>query len=199
MNKTLELRKMVIASLLLAFIILFGLTPLGMWNFGVVYITLMCIPVILGTLVLGQGYGMLLTIAFGTISLITGLRAPSALASPIYQRSPVLLAVLCYAPRLLVPLTTLLAKQLFVKNENDTKQLAIPCVVGSLTNTFFYLGLIPVLYIAIGFDNPTILSTLGGIVLAGGLPEAVACAIIVPAIIFALRKAKLLESKKKHK
>lgn len=52
MKKQSSLYKMVAAALLLGLIFLFGLTPLGMWNFGVVYITLLCVPVIIGTLAL---------------------------------------------------------------------------------------------------------------------------------------------------
>ena len=97
------LYRMVAAALLLGLILLFGLTPLGMWNFGVVYITLLCVPVIIGTLALGLRWGLLLAFGFGTVSLITGLRSPSGLVAPILSANVIWVIILCYVPRLIVP------------------------------------------------------------------------------------------------
>ena len=189
MKRQSYLYRMVAAALLLGLILLFGLTPLGMWNFGVVYITLLCVPVIIGTLALGLRWGLLLAFGFGTVSLITGLRSPSGLVAPILSANVVWLVILCYVPRLIVPVTTYLTQQLVAKK--NTALLAIPSAVGSLTNTILYLGFILIMYWLIGIDRPGFLATLGGIVLAGGLPEAAVAAIICPAVVLALKKAHL--------
>lgn len=184
--------RMTTAALLLGLILLFGLTPLGMWNFGVVYITLLAIPVVIGTLTLGPNWGFILAFCFGTVSFITGLKAPSGLVSPIVQASPLWLAVLCYVPRLIIPFTTWITFKTVIRKKNNAALVSIPAAVGSLTNTVLYLGFILLLYWIVGYKDEKILATLGGIVLAGGLPEAGVSAIIVPAVYIALKKAKLI-------
>lgn len=187
-----ELVRMTTAAFLLALILLFGLTPLGMWDFGVVYITLLCIPVVIGTLTLGPGWGFILAVAFGTVSFATGMRAPSGLVTPILQASPLWVIVLCFVPRMIIPFTTWFTfKAVFMKKE-DCKLVSIPAAVGSLTNTILYLGFILILYWIVGYHDEKILATLGTIVLAGGLPEAFVSAIIVPAVYIALKRAKLI-------
>lgn len=186
-----KLTRMVTASLLLALILLFGLTSLGMWNFGIVYISLLCLPVIIGTVTLGLRWGCVLGLAFGAVSFFTNMRAPSALVAPILERGILWLILLCFVPRLMVPVITHLFVTLVNKHKKNTAFLFIPAIAGSLTNTFLFLGGILFLYTVIGVDNPTILTTLGSIVLAGGLPEAAVCGIVVPPVILALKKAHL--------
>ena len=192
MNSRTKLTRMVTTALLRALIVLLGLTPLGFINVGVVYITLLCVPVIIGTLAMGAKTGLILGFCMGSVSLYTGLRAPSALTAPILQSSLIYLIILCYAPRLLVPLVTA-GVQKALQGQGEKITLPAASALGSLTNTVFYLGLILVLYAVIGLENPTLLATLGTVTLTAGLPEAAAAALVSTPILIALKKAGLIK------
>ena len=189
MNK--RLNRMVTTALLIALIVLLGLTPLGFINVGVVYITFLCVPVLIGTLAMGRRTGLILGFAMGCVSLYTGLRAPSALVAPILQKSVIWLILLCFAPRLLVPLAALGVKNM-LKGKWEKFSMPAAAAVGSFTNTVLYLGMLLLFYVLLGIENPTLLATLGTITLTAGIPEAAAAALVSTPILSALKKAGLI-------
>lgn len=186
-----KLRTMTITSLLAALVVLLGLTPLGFINVGVVYITFLCVPVIVGALAMGLKCGLILGVCMGSVSFYTALRAPSALVSPIMQDSLVWVILMCYVPRLLVPLCACGVQRIFARVGRKAA-LPVAAAAGSLTNTALYLGMMILFYGLIGLDNPALLTTVGTIVLTAGLPEAAAAALISTPIILALGKAGLI-------
>lgn len=191
MNTRNQLVRMASTALLMALIILFGLTSIGFINVGVVYITFLCIPVLIGTLALGLRAGLVLAICMGSVSLYTGLRAPSALVAPILEKNLLWVIILCYVPRLLVPLVADTVNRL-VKNKGEKLANPLAAGLGSLTNTVFYLGFLILFYWMLGIENPTLLATVGTITLTAGLPEAAAAAIISAPVLMALKKARLI-------
>lgn len=195
MNNRKKLVQMVTTALLMALILLFGLTPIGFINVGVVYITFLCIPVLIGTLALGLKTGLILGICMGSVSLFTGLRAPSALVAPILQKNILWVIILCYVPRLLVPMAAHGIRRLMAK-ENEKISIPLAAGIGSLVNTIFYLGFMIVFYWLLGIENPTLLTTIGTITLTAGLPEAAAAALISTPILIALSKAGLIKKLK---
>ena len=46
-------RHLALTALFVAFILLLGFTPLGMIPLGFIYVTTLCIPVVVGTMLLG--------------------------------------------------------------------------------------------------------------------------------------------------
>lgn len=190
-NGRTKLVGMVTTALLMALIILFGLTPLGFINVGVVYVTFLCIPVLIGTLALGRSTGLILALGMGSVSLYTGLRAPSALVAPILQNSLLWVVLLCYVPRLLVPLAADAVLRLTLR-KGEKVALPLAAGVGSLANTVFYLGFLLLFYRLLGIENPTLLATIGTITLTAGLPEAGAAALICAPVLMALGKAGLI-------
>jgi len=194
-NNRKKLVQMVTTALLMALILLFGLTPIGFINVGVVYITFLCIPVLIGTLALGLKTGLILGICMGSVSLFTGLRAPSALVAPILQKNILWVIILCYVPRLLVPMAAHGIRRLMAK-ENEKISIPLAAGVGSLVNTIFYLGFMIVFYWLLGIENLTLLTTIGTITLTAGLPEAAAAALISTPILIALSKAGLIKKLK---
>lgn len=191
MNSRTRLTRMATTALLMALIILLGLTPLGFINVGVIYVTFLCVPVIIGALALGKGAGLVLGLCMGSVSLYTGLRAPSALVAPILQDNLLWVILMCYVPRLLVPLATVGVRRA-LGGRFGRKALPAAAAAGSLTNTVLYLGLLVGFYYLIGLENPALLGTIGTIVLTAGLPEAAAAALISTPILIALEKAGLL-------
>ena len=100
-------RHLALTALFVAFILLLGFTPLGMIPLGFIYVTTLCIPVVVGTMLLGPKTGLALGFCFGTVSALSAFGiagTPSSLAATLVAASPVLALVMCYLPRLAVPL-----------------------------------------------------------------------------------------------
>jgi uncharacterized membrane protein len=186
-----NLRLIAIIGFFMALIIIMGLTPIGLLHVGPIYVTLLCIPVIVGTILLGTKVGIILAIAFGSVSLFVGLKAPSLLEMPIMQANLLYLIVLCYIPRLMIPLVTNFVHKSLLKKHPEQLRLTIAALAGSLTNTFLYLGFVLLFYVLIGLDHITLLGTLGTIVLFAGIPEAIAAALVSMPIVLAIRKSGL--------
>lgn len=191
MNHT-QMRTFVLTALFIAMILLLGYTPIGMIPLGFIYISLLAIPVVIGTLMLGLKTGLILGACFGIVSAlkafgITG--APSSLVAPLTAASPLLSLVMSLLPRLLVPVTAYLAHRLLKKSAR-TEKIAVPAaaVAGSLTNTIFYLGMMLLFYTLMGVDSAPVMSLITGTGLIAGSGEAIANALISTAVIAALQK-----------
>lgn len=197
-NVSTKTRKLTIVSLLAAITFLLGLTPIGYITIPLttVKITILCVPVIIGVIMEGLGAGLFLGFVFGITSLIQVFMG-DPLGMMLLNISPFRTIVIVFIPRLLVPITTyyffLLLKK--IKNNIISKTTCIAtALVGSLTNTFFFLGFLYVLFIpeleqiALAFETTTngLLAILGAIVLGNGVPEAIGAAVIVSAIIIPL-------------
>ncbi len=181
-------KKLVVTAMLIGIILLLGLTKIGMIPLGFINISILAIPVVIGTNLLGLNVGLILGVFFGGLSALSAFGiygAPSGLVAPILAASPALAAVLCFAPRLLVPVCTYLAGRLWGR---ERKGLILSAIVGSLTNTVFYLGMMLLFYVLLGLDAASVLAIIGGTgLIAGGL-EAAANALISTPVILAVRK-----------
>jgi uncharacterized membrane protein len=193
-NRTLLLS---ITGLLMALTALLGFTPLGFLHVGIFYATLLCIPVIVGTLLLGTVSGIIIGFTFGSISFYIGITAPSAMEAPILQANIIYAIILCYIPRLMIPLVTSLVSKALSGSRSFIKAIPIAAIAGSLTNTFLYLGMVLFFYIVIGYDHIGFLGTLGSIILFAGIPEAIVAAIVTTPIVLAIRNSKLLPNVKR--
>ena len=181
-------KKLVVTAMLIGIILLLGLTKIGMIPLGFINISILAIPVVIGTNLLGLNVGLILGVFFGGLSALSAFGiygAPSGLVAPILAASPALAAVLCFAPRLLVPVCTHLAGRLWGA---ERRGLILSAIVGSLTNTVFYLGMMLLFYVLLGLDAASVLAIIGGTgLIAGGL-EAAANALISTPVILAVRK-----------
>lgn len=193
MNSRKKLFRMTAAALLMALVFLFGMTPIGLIPLGFINITVLCVPVIIGAITLGKRSGLILGFCFGTASTLSmvglSLTPPSALASALFAVSPLCAIIMCYVPRLMVPLITHSAYTvLTAKKNNSVFSLTFSAAAGSLTNTVLYLGLMLLFYAINGLDTASILALIAGTgLIAGGL-EAVAAALITVPVVKALSK-----------
>lgn len=202
-------RRMVYTALLIALVLLLGLTPIGMIPLGFIYISILAIPVVIGTLYMGLKTGLALGFCFGTISALSAFGitgAPSSLVAPLVAASPLLTLLMCYVPRLLVPVVAhyvYMFASRWEKNEQASNEkkagaaglirrigaMSVSAIAGSLTNTVFYLGLMLLFYLFMGIDSTPILALIGGTGLISGSLEALANAVISPAVLTALWKS----------
>lgn len=193
MKNRIKLYRMTAAALLMALVFILGMTPLGLIPLGFINVTILCVPVIIGAILLGARSGLLLGLCFGTASTLSmlgiSLTPPSGLASALFAASPACALIMCYVPRLLVPMAALGVYRLLEKREKIALPLA--AAAGSLTNTILYLGLMLLFYAMNGLDSAKILGLIAGTGLIGGGCEAIAAALITTPVVLALRKTKI--------
>ena len=176
-------------ALFMALVFLLGFTPIGMIPLPFIRASILCTPVIAGTLFLGLKSGLLLGLCFGAVSAINSIIAPSALVAELMSASPALTMVMCFLPRLLVPTVAHLVYRLIAKGQPARKR-AVPfaAVAGSLTNTVFYLGMMLLFFVMLGIDHEGVLAVIGGTGLIAGGSEAAIAAIICTPVLAALWK-----------
>ena len=104
MNTRKDLKNLVLLGLLAGLIFLMGQTPLGLIPLGFCNVTLLVIPVAVGTIYMGWKYGLVLGAAFAATSLLSALTKPSALVATLMGASPLLAIVMTVLPRLCIPL-----------------------------------------------------------------------------------------------
>lgn len=187
-----QMRAFVLTALFIALILLLGLTPVGMIPLGFINISILGVPVVLGTLLLGLKCGLIFGFTFGTISALSAFGiygTPSALAGALVAANPLLALLMCYVPRLLIPVVAWLVHRLVSRSlPGRPAAIVAAAVAGSLTNTVLYLGLMLLFYVITGINSEKVLALIGGIGLIAGSLEAVANALITTPILTALRK-----------
>jgi len=193
-------------SVLLAIEAIVCFTPLGsLPALGPIVATLSHVPVILTAILLGPWAGALMGFFFGLFSfLVWTFTPPSPVVAfaftPFYSlgafRGNVWSLVICFVPRILIGLAAGGVFALLTKKPG--KKMEIPAaalggVLGSLTNTFLVLGGIWLFFgrpyaEAAGFAYETILTVIGGTVLASGLPEAAIGGFLAAAVALPVRR-----------
>lgn len=187
MNTRKKLYNMVLLALFAGLIFLMGQTPLGLIPLGFCNVTLLVIPVAVGTIYMGWKNGLILGASFAATSLLSALTKPSALVATLMGASPALAIIMTVLPRICIPLVIWgVFKLLHNKQKHIAAAIAAAC--GSLTNTILYLGLMLIFYMLCGIDNTTVLTTIGVVAGGAGPLEALAAAIIAPPILTALWK-----------
>lgn len=189
MNTRRKTRQMVLTALMIALMAVLQMTGIGLIRLGVINITFYCTIIGIGTIVLGLKAGLILGGAFGIISLISAIQAPTALVAPLMTAAWPLVVVMCILPRLLVPVAAHYIHKLFAAIfKNPHIAPAAGAAAGSLCNTVFYLGLMLIGYSVTVADYPGLLATVGTIALTGGIPEAIVAAIVASPVVLALKK-----------
>lgn len=106
MNTSAKTRNMVLTAVIAAIIILMAFVPyVGYINLVVIKATLIHVPVIIGSVILGPKKGAFLGFIFGLTSLINNTFNPSLLSfafSPFYSGGNFWSLVICFIPRILV-------------------------------------------------------------------------------------------------
>ena len=190
-----DIRWSVTVALMMAIVILLANTPLGMIQLPIVKATTVHIPVIIGSIVMGPVAGAVLGATFGICSLISNTMAPTLLSfafSPFLSTTGlagVLKAVwVSVGCRTLMGVSAgwlwLLLKKLKV---NQNIALLITGFLGSMFNTVFVMGSIYLLFAgqyaqAKEVAVTAVFGLIMGTVLASGIPEAIAAAILVIAL-----------------
>ena len=185
---------MVSVALMGAIVILLANTPLGMIQLPVIKATTVHIPVILGAVLLGPLAGAILGGVFGVCSMISNTMAPTLLS---FAFSPFLssdFAGVCKALWISIGCRSLIgvvAGWLWIglRKLKLNAWIALPIVgfVGSMTNTILVMGSIYKLLaseyaMAKNVAAGAVWGLIEGTIVASGIPEAIAGAILVAAL-----------------
>ena len=205
--KTLSL---VQVALFAALIIIMAFTPfLGYIPLGFTRATVIHIPVILGSILLGPKQGALLGFIFGMTSFINNTMNPTVTSfvfTPFYTmgeiRGGIGSIIICFVPRILVGVIPFfvykLCNWILQKKKTGTLYaLGIAGLAGSLTNTLLVMNLIFVFFkesyaAANGVATESVYAFILSIIGMNGVPEAIIAAVIVAfvgRVLLKVRKA----------
>lgn len=198
---------MVMTALFIAIIAVMTFVPnVGYINLVVIKATLLHVPVIVGSIVLGPKNGAVLGATFGVTSLIKNTLEPSLLSfafSPFYSVAGVggngWSIVIALVPRILVgilPYFIFKGLEKLLKNFKARRFIAIPvaCAIGAFTNTLLVMNLIYFCFrdeFAVAMDKAieVVYDVILGIIFTNGIPEAIVAVILGTAISMPLLKA----------
>lgn len=199
MSKTSKTFKLAILGALIAIIIIMAFTPVGYLHVGVIEITFIMIPVVIGAVLQGPIGGLICGTVFGITSFIQcfGL---SAFGGTLLSINPVFTAILCIVTRMLAGfLTGLIFKAINKHDSKDFVSVMVSCIVGPLLNTILFTGTLLLLFGNSDFvlnmrAGKSILAFVGAFVGINGLIEMAVTFILGTSI----SKALLVAEKKIH-
>ncbi len=198
-EKTKKLARLAIIiaiQLILTFTPFIGYIPLGFTRATIIHI-----PVIIGSLLLGPGCGAVLGFVFGLTSLYTNTFSPtitSFVFTPFYSvdgnSGNLLSLVICFVPRILVGVVPYYAFKLLKSTKLNNKiNYAICGLLGSLTNTLLVMNMI---YLFFGESYGSVkniaadalYSVILSVILINGVPEAIVAAILTSVVVSAVNR-----------
>ena len=196
-------------ALFTAIIVIMAFTPfLGYIPLGFTRATIIHIPVILGSLLLGPKKGAILGFIFGLTSLVNNTINPTVTSfvfTPFYSfgnvNGNIFSLIICFVPRILVGVVPYyvnlgLNKSLKKPAGSSALSLVVAGIAGSLTNTLLVMNMI-FLFFSEGYAaaNDVAVSAVYGFILSiigiNGVPEAIVAGILTVAIGKVLIKLRL--------
>lgn len=191
-------RRLTIIALLGALTIIMGMTPLGFIPIPgfAAKVTIMHVPVIIGALMEGPVVGLAIGAIFGAFSMLQAVIAPTSPLSLMFLNP-----MIAFLPRMAIALAASAMNRLLRRWRAGGSRIshvvsyASSAVAGALVNTVGVLGLMYLLYIqdtAAALDTTPELvgAVLLGVAATNGVPEAIAGAVIVTAVMLALHHRK---------
>lgn len=206
MNTGKKTFRMVLTALFMAIVIIMAFVPnLGYINLVLIKATLIHVPVIIGSIVLGPQMGAVLGLTFGLTSLINNSISPSVLSfafSPFYSVGGIggnfFSIIICFVPRILVgvvPYYVYKGLMALMKKFKARQMVVLPiaCVLGSFTNTLLVMNMIYIFFkdefaTAKSIAVEVVYDTILGIIAVNGIPEAIVAVIIGTSISIILLK-----------
>ena len=192
-TRTLAMAQLALFS---AIIVILTFTPfVGYIPLGITRATIIHIPVIIGSILLGPKKGAFLGFVFGLTSLLNNTINPTITSftfTPFYAGGNLWSLVVCFVPRILVGVVPYFV-YLGVKKltHRETLALMLSGLAGSMTNTVLVMGMIW-LFIGNAYAQAkevpvaTLYQVILGVVGVNGVLEAIVAAILTAAVTGAL-------------
>ena len=189
-----KVQKMAQTALFMALIVLMAFTPfLGYIPLGFTRATIIHVPVILGSLLLGPKKGALLGGVFGLTSFVNNTINPTVTSfvfTPFYTlgefQGGIGSLIICFIPRILTGVVPYYVYQLCLKKgKEDVSAPGLVCAgfSGALTNTLLVMNLIFLFFregyaAANGVAETAVYGFILSIIGMNGIPEAIVAAIL---------------------
>lgn len=188
----LKTQRLVITALLTALIFVMSFTPIGYLKVGIVSITLIPIPVVIGAILCGPAYGALLGLVFGITSLIQCF-GMDVFGTTLMSINPAFTVILCLIPRVIMGLFSgLIYKTLSGRLKRRLNSYAIASFSGGFLNTALFVGALVLLFGSSDYIRSFgdgIIEIIGALVTVNAVVEWIACLFIGTAVSTALSKA----------
>lgn len=185
-----QIRKMVVVSMLAGISIFLGVSGLGFITLPAFRLTIMHIPVIIGGIVEGPIVGALVGLIFGLFSMYQNFTAPGPTSFIFWN------PIVALVPRILVGVVAFYVYRL-LKNKFKKQNLSIgiAAICATLVNTIGVLGFTYIFYLesyaeALGISPSIVGTTLLGIGVGNGIPEALLSALITIPVVIGIVKIK---------
>lgn len=209
------MKDLVLTALFAAILLLMAFTPLGLIDLPLIKATILHVPVVIGAVVLGPKRGAGLGALFGLVSLWKNTMAPSLLSfafSPFVPlpgqvKGSMWALVICLVPRILtgvVPYYVFagLAHLTRGKAWSRTAGFVLAGASGAIVNTALVMGTMGLVLgdafaAAQNISRDLVSAGILSIVLANGVPEAIAAAVLCGAVCTGLDRAKLINKEAK--
>ena len=134
---------------------------------------------------------MILGGIFGITSVIKAFTEPSVLVAPLLGSSPVFVIIMSLGARLLIPVVVYYVHRGMTRKGGMKKTgIGVSALLGSLTNTVCYLGLMLLFYVLAGLDSAAVLATVAGAGALNGSLEAVAAVAVSIPVVMAVNKSR---------
>lgn len=211
-EKSERVRGIATAALFGAVILLLAFTPIGFIHLGVIKATIVHVPVIIASVVLGPRMGALMGGVFGLTSLINNTMTPALLSfafSPLIpvpglDRGSIWALVVCFGPRILVGVFPYYVDRAIAGFRPGNAKIRAASlfsagVAGAMTNTLLVMHLIYFLF-RDAYANAThkgieaVYGVILGIIASHGIPEALVAGVCTAAVAGALLRLRRSES-----
>lgn len=190
-------------TLLGGILVILSFTPIGSIQLPLIKATTTHIPVIIGAILLGTNAGVILGILFGIVSVIRSTIFPTLTTFVFSPFLPVpgtdtgnwMALLVAFIPRILIGIVVSWLYRVLKKTKLSIgKRMVICSVAGSMVNTVGVLGLIYLFFgdayaEALSVSYHALVPFLMSVVATNGLGEAVAAAVIAPAVCYGIIKS----------
>lgn len=187
MNTTKKTTQFTRLALLAALLVVLGCTPLGFISIPPISITLMHIPVIIGSLMLGATYGGVLGLVFGLVSMLKAATSPNPadlVFSPFASGMPLASLVMCIGPRVILGILPAILNKLLLKVlKKQAINFTISACISTAVHTILVLGCLSLFFKAIRVQE--IFMYIIGV---NGVLEMVAAGVLATGVCVPLKK-----------
>lgn len=200
-----KIKDFALTAIFLSIILLCAFTPIGFIHLGIIKATIIHIPIIIASIILGPKIGAFLGFVFGITSIVINTIAPTLLSFAFSPAIPVLgtsqgsfwALVVAIVPRVLIgilPYFIFKAIQKTIRKKNSNMKLALflTGMLSTFIHTFMVMGSISILFHdayaqAINADSTSaIFKAVLIVFFTNGLAEAtlaaIATAVVIPSL-----------------
>lgn len=186
MKTSKKVHQITLTAILAAIIVLMAFTPLGYLRLGVVSITFLTIPVVVGGMVLGPLHGGILGAVFGLTSLAQCFMG-DVFGASLFALNPAGTVAACLIPRILIGVVAgVLFPALRRLDKAGIVSFVLTAIAGALTNTVLFVGMVIAFFQNSYFGGSPVLEICAIFFTFNAALEVVICGVVAAGLSKAL-------------